>query len=73
MAFETIRFEATGRIAVITLNRPDSMNTFNILMLQELIGVFETAALDTEIRAVVLTGEGITAFIEKRTPRFTGQ
>jgi 2-(1,2-epoxy-1,2-dihydrophenyl)acetyl-CoA isomerase len=58
MAFETIRFETSDRIALITLNRPDNMNTFNIVMLQELIGVFETAALDPEIRAVVLTGEG---------------
>lgn len=58
MAFETIRFETTGRIAVITLNRPDNMNTFNTVMLQELISVFETVALDEDIRAVVLTGEG---------------
>jgi 2-(1,2-epoxy-1,2-dihydrophenyl)acetyl-CoA isomerase len=58
MEFTTIRFETSNRIATITLNRPDNMNAFNIVMLRELITAFETVALDNEIRVVILTGQG---------------
>ena len=58
MEFTTIRFEKSDRIATISLNRPDNMNAFNIVMLRELIAAFETVALDDEIRVVILTGEG---------------
>jgi 2-(1,2-epoxy-1,2-dihydrophenyl)acetyl-CoA isomerase len=58
MDFTAIRYEKTDRIAVITLNRPDNMNTYNIEMLNELVTVLETVALDEEIRAVIITGEG---------------
>ncbi|UCF94364.1 MAG: enoyl-CoA hydratase [Desulfobacterales bacterium] len=58
MEFETIRFEKAERIATITLNRPESMNAYNIVMLNELTAALEEAAVDDEIRAVVLTGEG---------------
>ena len=58
MELTTIRLEKSDRIATITLNRPDNMNAFNIVMLRELIAAFETVALDDEIRVVILTGEG---------------
>jgi 2-(1,2-epoxy-1,2-dihydrophenyl)acetyl-CoA isomerase len=58
MEFTTIRFEKSDRIATISLNRPDNMNAFNIIMLRELIAAFETVALDNEIRVVILTGQG---------------
>lgn len=58
MALTTIRYEASDNVAVITLNRPENMNTFNLVMLKELIASFEAIALDDEIRAVILTGEG---------------
>ena len=58
MALTTIRYESSDNVAVITLNRPDNMNTFNLVMLKELIATFEGIALNDEIRAVILTGEG---------------
>jgi len=58
MELSTIRLETSGQVAVITLNRPDNMNTFNLTMLKELVAVVERLSLDGEIRAVVLTGEG---------------
>ncbi|MFC1857901.1 enoyl-CoA hydratase/isomerase family protein [Thermodesulfobacteriota bacterium] len=58
MDFKTIRYEKTDSIATITLNRPDSMNTYNIEMLNELAAVLEIVTLDEEIRAVIITGEG---------------
>lgn len=58
MKFSTIRFEKSEGIATITLNRPENMNTFNIVMLNELVSVLEEVAVDDEIRAVILTGKG---------------
>ena len=58
MELTTIRLEKSDRIATITLNRPDNMNAFNIVMLRELIAAFEAVALDDEIRVVILTGQG---------------
>lgn len=58
MEFETIRFEKSDKVAIITLNRPDNMNTFNIVMLNELVSVLDEVALDIDVKAVILTGEG---------------
>jgi 2-(1,2-epoxy-1,2-dihydrophenyl)acetyl-CoA isomerase len=58
MEFETIRYEKSESIATITLYRPDNMNTFNILMFNELASILETVAVNNEIRVVILTGEG---------------
>ena len=58
MAFETIRLEKSENLATITLNRPDSMNSFNLLMLKELAAVLEEVAVDEDIRVVIVNGEG---------------
>ena len=56
--FETIDYTVTGRIATITLNRPDAMNTYNIRMKDELIAAFDLADGDDEVAAIVVTGAG---------------
>jgi enoyl-CoA hydratase/carnithine racemase len=48
----------TGRVAVITLNRPDRMNTISGPMLDQLSRALRAADRDPEVRAVVLTGTG---------------
>ncbi len=58
MAFETIRYETTGPIAIITLNRPDKLNAINLEMMAELCQAMDQAEGDSEIRAIVLRGEG---------------
>jgi enoyl-CoA hydratase/carnithine racemase len=58
MEFETIRCEKSDNVATIILNRPQNMNTFNLLMFNELASILEEVALDDEIRVVILTGEG---------------
>ena len=58
MDFTTIRLEKTDSVAIITLNRPDSMNTYNVEMLNELVSALETVSLDDTVRAVIITGEG---------------
>lgn len=53
--YETILFEISDRIARITLNRPDRLNSFNVQMHGEL-----REALDSlgDARVVILTGAG---------------
>lgn len=45
-------------VAVLTLNRPDSLNSFTFAMYEELIGVLEGLRHDAETRVVILTGAG---------------
>src|ERR1700761_3944190 len=50
--------ERTGPVAVITLNRPERLNTISATMLRELSEALLDADRDPEVRAVVLTGAG---------------
>lgn len=47
-----------GRIATITLRRPERRNALSAAMLRELIGVLGEIAVDSAVRSVVLRGEG---------------
>ncbi len=54
----TVRYEQHDAVAVITIWRPDAMNSFNTQLRRDLHAAFERAAGDESVRAVVLTGEG---------------
>ncbi|MCK4233754.1 enoyl-CoA hydratase/isomerase family protein [candidate division WOR-3 bacterium] len=56
--YKTIKFETKDRVARITLNRPEVRNAFNWTMIEELFSVFEQVKADSNVRVVVLTGEG---------------
>lgn len=58
MNYETLKFELTGAVATITLQRPDAANAFNQQLADELLNAAEQCSTDTAIRAVILTGEG---------------
>jgi 2-(1,2-epoxy-1,2-dihydrophenyl)acetyl-CoA isomerase len=58
MANETILYEVADGVATITLNRPETLNAFNDLMIKETTGAFKQAGRDKEVRCVVLTGSG---------------
>jgi len=53
-----VKQEQRGAVAIITLNRPDSMNAFTTELSLELQLALEHAADDESVRVVVLTGEG---------------
>jgi 2-(1,2-epoxy-1,2-dihydrophenyl)acetyl-CoA isomerase len=53
-----LKFDVEEGIAYISLNRPDVLNSFNKQMALELQKALDTCAIDTDIRAVYLTGEG---------------
>ena len=55
---DTVRYEQDGAVAIITLNRPESLNSMNPEMLATMFQVAQRAADDPEVRCVVITGEG---------------
>ena len=50
--------ERQGSVLRLTLNRPDVLNAFNLVMARELQGALDEAASERDIRAVLLTGAG---------------
>lgn len=55
---ETVIYERTGAVGVVTLNRPDAMNSFDAALRRDLLKGLEAAGDDSNVRTVVLTGEG---------------
>ncbi len=59
MAFETLTTELTpDQVAVLTLNRPDQMNTFNTPMAGELNTALLEFDADPRARVILIRGEG---------------
>jgi len=56
--YRTIALERAGRLLTITLNQPDSLNTINLAMHEELAEVFVFATRDEHSDVVVFTGAG---------------
>ena len=55
---DTVRFEVSGPVATVTLNRPDRLNAMTEELLGGVLACLEQATADDAIRAVVLTGAG---------------
>ena len=55
MAYETLLYDVADGVATITLNQPDTRNALSNEVLGELIGAFEAARDDADVRCVVLT------------------
>jgi len=60
--FETVRLEREDGIAILTLNRPDKMNSFTAQMMLDMIAAFDITDADDETGAVIVTGAGERAF-----------
>lgn len=56
--YEFVKFEVTNNVAVMTLNRPDNLNSWNQQMRDELKSAVQRVAGDDEIRVLVITGTG---------------
>ena len=63
MALENVLIEKRGRIAIVTINRPDKLNALNIATRSDILAAFDQLAADDEVRVVVITGAGEKAFI----------
>mgnify|MGYP006150422921 CR=1 FL=1 len=62
MDFETILFEKLGRIARITLNRPQAMNSVSWQLASELGTAVEQFANDPDLWVAIVTATGTRAF-----------
>jgi len=62
MRFDTLLYEKTDGLAVITLNRPARHNSFTLEMAGELHKAWEDVKRDPEVRCAIVTGAGEKAF-----------
>lgn len=60
--FSQIRFAIAQGIATITLYRPEKMNAFTRVMMQEVIDALDVTDANDSVRAVIVTGHGDRAF-----------
>lgn len=58
MNFETLQYEKSGRIARITLNRPERLNALTEAMPGEIRAAVELANDDADVHVIVLAGKG---------------
>jgi 2-(1,2-epoxy-1,2-dihydrophenyl)acetyl-CoA isomerase len=58
MAFQHIRSDVREGVAVVTLNRPEALNSLTDPMKRELLDCLKSLDRDESVRALVLTGEG---------------
>ncbi len=61
-SFETLLYEEDDGVAVVTLNRPEVHNSFNLQMQRELRELWTALRWHEPVRVVILTGAGEKAF-----------
>ena len=62
MSYSQIKLDIAGGVATITLHRPEKMNAFTRVMMDEIIHAIDTTDADDSVRAVIVTGHGDRAF-----------
>ena len=60
--FERIVYEKEGRLALITINRPDRLNAIDALTSHELLTAFSDFRDDDDLWVAIITGAGDRAF-----------
>ena len=60
---ETILVEREGRVAILTINRPDKLNALNQQVRDEMLEILAGIETDDGVGVVVLTGAGEKSFI----------
>src|SRR4051812_44097195 len=55
---EHVRFEIAGKVATLTLNRPDRKNPLTFESYAEIVNLFRAAAKDQDVKAIIVTGAG---------------
>jgi enoyl-CoA hydratase/carnithine racemase len=58
MPNQETQYQVADRIATITLNRPDKLNAWTVVMEHEVRAAIATAEQDENVRVIVLTGAG---------------
>ncbi len=60
MSYQFLRYEKTRQTAILTLSRPERANALNSVMLDEIGAALNVAEADQEVRAVIVTGAGLS-------------
>lgn len=55
---ETVLYEQRGRVAYVTLNRPEHLNSITLQLQDELLDALDTAAADPGVHVAVVRGAG---------------
>jgi enoyl-CoA hydratase len=63
MSFVNIIVTAENGIGQITINRPAKLNALNVATIQELHDAFENLESNSDVRVIIITGEGEKAFV----------
>lgn len=56
--FATVIYSKDGPVAHISLNRPQSLNAYNIQMRDDFSQALEAVQADSEVRSLLITGQG---------------
>ncbi|MEM9600870.1 MAG: enoyl-CoA hydratase-related protein [Pseudomonadota bacterium] len=52
------RDDEVGSVAIVTMNRPEAMNSFNNHVFRRMLDIFDALERDDSVRVIVLTGQG---------------
>ncbi|HMJ08529.1 MAG TPA: enoyl-CoA hydratase/isomerase family protein [Pyrinomonadaceae bacterium] len=63
MTYETITVEKRGRVAILTINRPDKLNALNKRVHTEAVAALDEMRRDDSVGVLVITGAGEKSFI----------
>ena len=63
MNYESIKLTIDRKIAVVTINRPDSLNALNTQVFDDLESVFDFLDNEKKVNCVIVTGSGQKSFV----------
>lgn len=63
MDYKNLIFEQRERVGLVTINRPQAQNSISIETMHEMGHLLDHIEKDTDLRALVITGAGDTAFV----------
>ncbi|MDF2553650.1 MAG: enoyl-CoA hydratase [Chryseobacterium sp.] len=63
MSYENIILSKEDKTAIITINRPESLNALNANTIKEISSALDELASDHEVRVIILTGSGEKSFV----------
>jgi enoyl-CoA hydratase/carnithine racemase len=62
LPYETVLYDVIDHVATITLNRPEKLNSFNAVMVEEFRQLWQEIRVDDDVHVVVLRAAGDKAF-----------
>ncbi len=63
MNYESIKLTVDGKIATVTINRPESLNALNAQVFNDLDSAFNFLDKEQSVRCIIVTGSGEKSFV----------